>query len=237
MKKLLLLTLATLVATGLLPMTAASADGPSDEASFVARINSLRASKGLSALVVHAVLTSKARGWAQTMADKNMLSHSVLSDGNTADWQRLGENVGRGATVAGLDAAFVVSPLHYKNLVDPAFGSIGLGVVRGAGGVIFVAEEFMQLRTAAVAPAAVVTVPIAAKAPQALALPAAIKAPPVLKAPAVVKTPAIVKAPAVVKAAVAVTAPAIVKAAAAVKAPVGIRGRRFAPAGSWIAEL
>ena len=178
MKKLILLTLAALTATGLLPMTAAFADGPSDEATFVARINSLRATKGLSGLAVDAGLTSKARAWAQTMADKNTIWHSVLSDGITADWQRLGENVGMGGSVEGIDAAFVNSPHHYENLVDPNFGSIGIGVVRGAGGVIFVAEEFLQLRTAAVTPVAR-AVPVSAavvKAPAAMKAPAAPKA-------------------------------------------------------------
>jgi hypothetical protein len=190
MKKLMLLTFATLAATGLLPMTSAFADGPSDEASFVARINSLRATTGLAALAVDAGLTDKARGWAQTMADKNMIWHSDLSDANTADWQRLGENVGRGGSVAGLDFAFVNSPHHYENLVDPTFGSIGLGVVRGADGVIFVAEEFMQLRTSAVAPA-----PLAAvKAPIAAKVPAAVKAPVAVKAPAAAEAPVAMRA-------------------------------------------
>jgi hypothetical protein len=208
MKKLVLLTVATLAATGLLPMTAAFADGPSDEASFVARINSLRASKGVAALTIDGGLTDKARGWAQTMADKNMIWHSVLSDGNTADWQRLGENVGRGGSVLALDTAFVASLHHYENLVDPAFGSIGLGVVRSADGVIFVAEEFMQRRAPAVAPTA----------------------------PAAVKTLVAAKVPEAVVA-VAVKAPVAVKASAVVKPPAEVKARRIAPLGWWIAEL
>ncbi len=147
MKKHLLLTLATLAAFALLPMTPALADGPSDETTFVAGINALRASKGLPVLSVHSNLTSKARAWAQTMADKSTIWHSVLSDGITADWQKLGENVGRGGSVAGLELAFAASPLHYANLIDPTFDTIGLGVVRGAGDIIFVAEEFMNLRS------------------------------------------------------------------------------------------
>ena len=208
MKKLVLLILATLATTGLLPMTTAFADDSSDEASFVAGINSLRANKGLDALTVDAGLTGKARIWAQTMADKNMIWHSVLSDGNIADWQRLGENVGRGGSVVGLETAFVNSLHHYENLVDPSFGSIGLGVVRSAGGVIFVAEEFMQLRTSSVAPAppAVVKAPIAAKIPKAVV-------------------------------AVTVKAPAVVKATEKVQAPVTMAARRFAPVGRWISEL
>jgi len=145
MKKLLLGALAALVAIGLLPMTAAWADVTTDEASFVAHINDLRTSKGLPALRVNPALTGKARAWAQTMAARNTIWHSVLSDGLPADWHKLGENVGMGATVDGLHSAFVNSPGHYRNLVDPAFDSIGVGVVRG-GGTLFVAEMFMQTR-------------------------------------------------------------------------------------------
>ncbi len=145
MKKLfaaLALTLAVLT----LP-TAASADTVGDEAAFVARINELRASKGLAALQVHPNLVDKARGWAATMADAGRIWHSTLSDGITADWAKLGENVGMGGSVQSLHDAFVASPKHYANLVDPDFGYIGIGVVY-SGGTIFVSEMFMKLYSA-----------------------------------------------------------------------------------------
>ena len=137
------------------PISSARAGGPSDETEFVARINALRTGKGLPVLTVDAGLTAKARAWAQTMATKGTIWHSDLRDGITVDCQQLGENVGKGASVGALDAAFVASPLHYDNLVDPAFRSVGIGVVRSAGGVLFVAEEFMEPRVpvaASVAP-------------------------------------------------------------------------------------
>jgi uncharacterized protein YkwD len=83
MKRFIVLTLAALAATSFLPMTAAFADGPSDEAPFVAGIDALRATKGVAPLADDAGLTDKARHWAQTMSDKDMIWHSVLSDGNT----------------------------------------------------------------------------------------------------------------------------------------------------------
>ena len=143
MKKLLVGAVAALVAIGLLPVTAAWADVASDEATFVARINDLRAARGLAALRVDATLTGKARAWAQTMAAHNRIWHSVLSDGLPTGWQKLGENVGMGGTVDSLHTAFVNSPGHYGNLVDPAFDAIGVGVVR-VGDILFVAQEFMQ---------------------------------------------------------------------------------------------
>jgi len=71
----------------------AQADTVSDEASFVAKINDLRVSKGLPILVVNDNLVAKARSWAAGMAAAGRIWHSTLSDGITADWQKLGENV------------------------------------------------------------------------------------------------------------------------------------------------
>ena len=122
----------------------AHADTVTDEASFVAKINDLRTSKGLTALQVNANLVAKARGWAAGMAAAGRIWHSTLSDGITADWQKLGENVGMGGSVDGLHAAFVASPHHYENLVDPAFGEVGIGVVM-SGDTMYVSEVFMQL--------------------------------------------------------------------------------------------
>lgn len=167
MKKPALVVMATLVTLGIIPMGSARADGPSDEANFVTQINALRATRGAPALQVDAGLTAKARSWAQTMADRNTIWHSSLRDGITASWMKLGENVGMGGSVDGLHAAFVNSPLHYDNLVDPAFRSVGIGVVRNAAGTLFVAEEFMQPQ----APAA----PAAAAAPAAKAPAKAVK--------------------------------------------------------------
>lgn len=253
MKKLILLTIATLAVTGFLPMTAALADNPSDEAAFVVGINDLRASKGLPPLAVHSNLTSKARAWAQTMADKGTIWHSVLSDGITADWRKLGENVGQGGSVAGLQLAFTNSPLHYANLIDPNFNTIGIGVVRSAGGIIFVAEEFMQLPSSAVAPvapAAPVMVQVAVKAPAAVA-PVAVRAP-VAVAPPVVKN-AVAGGPVAPRVAapirIPVTAPTAAEELVAVKPAQALRqtpsvraevtdtARRIAPLGRLTAGL
>lgn len=119
------------------------------EAQFVARINQLRASQGLSALEVHPNLVGKARSWAGTMAGEDRIWHSNLPDGITADWHTLGENVGMGPSVESLHDAFVASPSHYENLVKPEFEYVGVGVVVNADGTIFVAEEFMTLRPSA----------------------------------------------------------------------------------------
>lgn len=119
------------------------------EAEFVARINALRAEHGLPRFAVHANLVSKARAWSVTMAGEGRIWHSHLPDGIVADWHRLGENVGMGGSVGALHDAFVASPSHYENLVDPGFQYIGIGVTVAGDGTIFVSEEFMETPAAA----------------------------------------------------------------------------------------
>lgn len=130
---------------------AAQAGTVSDEAAFVARINDLRAAKGLPALQVNANLVAKARAWSAEMAAAGRIWHSTLSDGVTENWKKLGENVGMGGSVDGLHKAFVASPGHYANLVDPAFSHIGVGIVL-SGDTIFVSQVFMQMMSATTAP-------------------------------------------------------------------------------------
>lgn len=117
---------------------------PDAEADFVGRINALRASHGLAPLATSGELTAKARGWADTMAGAGRIWHSNLPDGVSSDWQKLGENVGMGPSVAALMDAFIASPKHYQNLVDPGFRYIGVGVVN-AGGTLYVSQVFMAL--------------------------------------------------------------------------------------------
>jgi hypothetical protein len=143
----------------------AQTDPGATEAEFVADINALRASKGLPKLTVHPELVGIARDWAAQMAKVDQISHNPrLAQLVQADWQKLGENVGVGMTEDKLHQAFIDSPAHYKNLVDPDFRYIGVGVVIGRDGAIFTAHQFMQLRPAAAA---------AAEAPPATAKPAA----------------------------------------------------------------
>lgn len=133
---------------------AAGIDTQAAELAFVDEINAVRSSKGLDPLTIHPELVDVARGWASKMAAADEISHNPrLADAVRADWQKLGENVGVGMTVDRLHAAFVASPLHYKNIVDPAFTHVGVGVVLGQDGAIFTTHQFMTLRPAAAAEA------------------------------------------------------------------------------------
>jgi hypothetical protein len=113
------------------------------EGEFVSLTNGERS----SALTVHAELTSIARRWSAKMAADNRLAHNPnLANEVTADWEKLGENVGTGDNARQIHDAFMNSPAHRANIVDPAFTYVGIGVVRGGDGRIWVTEVFMRLR-------------------------------------------------------------------------------------------
>ncbi len=148
---------------------AGAAPTPADESSFINAVNSRRTNAGLAALVVDAELTDAARAWAEQMAANGRISHAPdITDGISSYWLKVGENVGTGPTVSAVMDAFVASPAHNTNIMDPAFTHIGVGVV-WSGSALYTVHRFMQLgstpaTTAPPAPAS--TAPPATSPPQ-----------------------------------------------------------------------
>lgn len=138
MRRIVLAALLVLSTLAALPVSTANAD-----CDLVGATNALRASHGLAPLDVNGNLSAKASGWAAHMASTGTLSHSSLSSGISVPWSRLGENVGMGPSLCAVQQAFVASPVHYRNLTDPGFRYVGVGVV-SSNGTLFVAVEFMQ---------------------------------------------------------------------------------------------
>lgn len=148
--------------------TAPGSPSPEFESQFVSRINGLRASKGLSQLQVSGQLQGVARSWTERMVGAGQISHNPnLASEVSGDWTKLGENVGVGYDVDGLMKAFINSPAHYKNLVDPDWSHVGVGVTMAPDGRMYTTHNFMAMGSAP-APAA----PKPAPAPRAPAPPA-----------------------------------------------------------------
>lgn len=192
-------------------VTASSAQLPdpaASEAEFVARINQLRAGRGLGPLTVDPELTAQARHWARTMADAGRIFHaSDLSVGVTANWRQLGENVGVGGELGPLFDAFVASPSHYENLVEPTYTRVGVGVVN-AGDRMFTTHRFMALApspTPAAVPPAPAAEPTAAPAAPPTTVAPTTTAPPTTVAPTT--TPPTTASPTTVPARPAASAP------------------------------
>lgn len=142
------------------PMSMARAEPQSEEAQFIVDINQLRVSKGLVPLAPDGHLTDVARAWSAQMAQAGTLSHNPnFAAQMGSGWRKLGENVGVGSSVDWLNQAFINSPHHYENLVDPDFRLVGVGVVDTSDGSIWVTEDFEQAKSATAAPSPVTPAP------------------------------------------------------------------------------
>ena len=159
-----LLALLGLVAT---PVQASPSDPTADEAQFISLLNATRAKGGVAPLTVDPELRTLARGWAQQMADAGHISHAKpISAGVTADWLKLGENVGTGGNVTVVMNAFIASPGHYENIMDPEFTRVGVGVI-WVGNALYTTHRFEKLAdqpAAQPAPAAPAATPAASPA-------------------------------------------------------------------------
>jgi uncharacterized protein YkwD len=140
------------------PMSPGAAAAPSaydtaSEQAFISRINGLRRSKGLSILVVTSELTGIARRWTDHMVSQGGISHNPSYSSQVhSNWSKLGENVGVGYDVESLWQAFLNSPGHYNNLVDPAWTHLGVGAVRASDGRLFTTHDFERIEGSAPPP-------------------------------------------------------------------------------------
>ncbi len=115
----------------LIGLTAGCESTKEDTREVIRLVNQSRASAGLASLRENDALDRKADAWAAKLRDRCALSHSQLSDGAPDEWLKLGENVGFGGTIAQVHEAYLNSPGHRANIMDPSFNSMGGAAVYG----------------------------------------------------------------------------------------------------------
>ena len=116
---------------------------PQDERAYIANINTIREDNGLRPLTVDKNMRNAARDWTAWMADNATLQHAEdIVTGAPADWLKVGENVGRGGSVDSVWDAFLASPSHRANLLDPAYDLVGVGVLWTADGRLYTTHRF-----------------------------------------------------------------------------------------------
>jgi uncharacterized protein YkwD len=110
---------------------------PEIEADHVARINYERAIRGIPQMGRSDCLTRSARTWSANMSNVNILHHSNLFGLIELEcgknwWAKLGENVGTGGSLDGYTQflAYMNSPGHRANILDPSFQRVGIGANR-----------------------------------------------------------------------------------------------------------
>jgi uncharacterized protein YkwD len=109
-------------------------------------VNQARADNGTATLYTDNILQARAQAWAEHLAAIGGLEHTPdLGAGLSFHWRVLGENVGYGADVANVCDAFLNSPSHRANVLDPRFTLIGVGVAVDGQGRTFVVQQFAAL--------------------------------------------------------------------------------------------
>ena len=146
MRKIALLTLMVIalaqIAAGGIVARAATLD--SGESDLLSQVNSFRASRGLSSLVVSDSLTLAAKWMATDMSVNNYFSHTSL-DGRSPTQRMADAGYPAFSTWAGEDLAagytsaaqvlqgWINSPAHLAVLTNPAYRAIGIGRSYSAG--------------------------------------------------------------------------------------------------------
>lgn len=115
-----------------------------DEASFRGFINGARMNHGVRTLHMGNRLVAIARHHSAEMAQSNSLYHNpnLATDLSSVQFSIAGENVGVGPTLPILHDAFMASPPHRENVLRPEFERVGVGVVTGGDGRIWITIVF-----------------------------------------------------------------------------------------------
>jgi uncharacterized protein YkwD len=160
------------------------------EAEMLARLNAERAAAGVGTLQNQPWAQSVARQHSEDMAAAGNIWHDMA--GYMGQGRRslgatsLGENVSMDSTLEANDARLFASPEHHRNIVDPHFNYVGIGVARDAKDWVYVTEDFSgipgtvaaQAVQPALAPASPVPAPVPPGAAGAPAPPPAPVPPP-----------------------------------------------------------
>jgi hypothetical protein len=149
--RILRLLLPMLVLAGMALAQSAATIAPDAEQEIVRLVNRERQSRGLATLVVDERLQDAARKHSRRMAASGEVEHQFAGEpqlslrlGATAlRFDVSGENVALAADASRAHTALMHSPGHRENILDAQFNSIGVGVVRTAGG-IFVTQDFAR---------------------------------------------------------------------------------------------
>lgn len=146
-----LLVAATLLAIGG-PLAVSRAEASETAADLTAMTNADRARLGLRPLATANDIQSLAQQRATEMARSGRLAHTSNLGTKVSGWKRLGENVGRGPNLRDIQTAFMASPSHRENIVDPGFTQLGVGVTWDGKEYFYVAVIFRTPSSTASAP-------------------------------------------------------------------------------------
>ena len=123
--------------------------------------NGERAAAGIGPISMRADVVPMALAHSLEMAQQGSIWHGSFVTEHALNAQSIGENVGMGDSVGSIESAFMASPHHRDNILDPNFTQAGYAVVAD-NGTYFITEDFVQPKGGAPAPT---TKPVAPRRP------------------------------------------------------------------------
>jgi uncharacterized protein YkwD len=130
---LVFLLAAVLVSSGI-AITPAQA-GTRLRSTMVPLINDDRADRDRATLKLDLELSRYAKRHSQNMADRGEIfhTHDLAAKLKGKSWSIAGENVGMGPSLPDLEAAFMASTPHRRNILNREFDHVAVGVVESHG--------------------------------------------------------------------------------------------------------
>ena len=143
------ITLCFFALSARMPVATAQSPGSVSEQYLFAAANGERMHRGLPALRWDAALYRAAQAHAQQMAARASISHQYPGEAELADRGRLAgarfseiaENVAEAPTAVRIHEAWMNSPGHRANLLDPQVDSVGISVLR-RDGQLYAVQDF-----------------------------------------------------------------------------------------------
>lgn len=115
-------------------------------------VNAERAKRGISALTLDSSLSSVATKKSQDMVDKNFFDHTSPTYGSPFDmmkqfgisYRSAGENIAKGQkTPQEVVAAWMNSEGHRKNILNPNFTNLGVGIAKDSNKTTYWTQMFI----------------------------------------------------------------------------------------------
>lgn len=115
-------------------------------------VNAERAKRGISALTLDSSLSSVATKKSQDMVDKNFFDHTSPTYGSPFDmmkqfgisYRTAGENIAKGQkTPQEVVAAWMNSEGHRKNILNPNFTNLGVGIAKDSNKTTYWTQMFI----------------------------------------------------------------------------------------------
>ncbi len=124
---------------------------PGAESQLFELLNQVRQGHGLRPLVMDASLRFAARAHSRDMAMQGYVGHGSLRGESFVDRLApivrgglVGENVAIASTVEQANDAFIASPEHHRNMLEPRFHRVGIGISSVGWMGMAITEDFAE---------------------------------------------------------------------------------------------